>query len=46
MVLNIAKADMPSAFLTDSLVALVEDGNYFAPEVLWDCEIQQLEFNR
>jgi hypothetical protein len=45
-VLNITKSDMPSDFITDSLITLVEDGNYFTGGLLWDCEVDQLDFNR
>jgi hypothetical protein len=40
------KSDMPSDFITDSLITLVEDGNYFTGGLLWDCEVDQLDFNR
>lgn len=44
--MGIAKSDMPSDFLTDSLITLIEDNNYFAAGVLWDGEVDRLEFNR
>lgn len=37
---------MPSDFVTDFLVALVEENNYFTSGLLWDSEIAQLEFTR
>jgi hypothetical protein len=45
-VLNITKSDMPSDFITDSLITLVEHGNYFTGGLLWDCEVEKLDFNR
>jgi hypothetical protein len=46
VVLNITKSEMPSDFITDSLISLVEDGNYFTAGMLWDLEVEQLAFNR
>lgn len=43
---NIAKSEMPSDYVTDFLVALVEENNYFTTGLLWDSEIAQLEFTR
>lgn len=44
--MGIVKSGMPSELITDFLVALVEDSNYFTAGVLWDCEIAQLDFSR
>ena len=38
--------EMPPDNITDFLVGLVEEGNYFPPEFLWKCETEKLEFNR
>lgn len=46
VVMGVVKAGMPSELITDFLVALVEDNNYFTTGVLWDCEVAQLDFSR
>ena len=45
-IMNIAKSEMPSDYITDLLVACVEEGNYFTAGLLWDCEISRLDFTR
>jgi hypothetical protein len=42
----ISTAEMPSEFITDFLVTLVQDNNYFSQGLLWPCEVQQLRFSR
>ena len=46
VVMNIAKSEMPSEFITDLLITLVDDNNYFTAGVLWEHELKQLEFTR
>lgn len=46
VVMSIVKSGMPSELITDFLVTLVEDGNYFTAGVLWDCEVDRLDFSR
>eukprot|EP01032_Pedospumella_encystans_P016132 gene16132-18416_t len=43
-IMNIAKSEMPSDYITDLLVAFVEEGNYFTAGLLWDCEISRMDF--
>lgn len=45
-ILNIAKSEMPSDFVTDFLVTLVDDNNYFTAGLLWESEVSNLEFTR
>ena len=42
----ISSLDMPPDNITDFLVGLIEEGNYFPPHFLWRCEVEALEFNR
>lgn len=46
VVMNIAQAEMPSENMTNFLITLIENDNYFSPDLLWDSEVQQLEFSR
>jgi hypothetical protein len=43
---SICSSEMPHDNITDFLITLIEEGNYFPRDFLWDCETKNLEFNR
>lgn len=43
---GVASAGLPPEHISDFLVTLIEDDNYFMPAFLWDCEKRELNFNR
>jgi hypothetical protein len=45
VVLNITKLPMPNEFITDFLLVLIEDENYFSSDLLWGFEVDLLEFD-
>lgn len=44
--MGVANSEMPSARITDYLITLIEDNNYFPEDFFWDHERDVLEFDR
>jgi hypothetical protein len=45
IILNIARADMPSDHISNFLCDLIQDETYYPEDYFWDFEKEKLEFN-